>query len=152
VFNKECDMTVKGCAPPKRRRFQAPGSLGAPGIFPALRSRRTPTLSVALGMTGALVAGLLGLGTVTAAPAHAASSPTTPMWSTQLDFDNNGTAWSESYFAGLRADGLTTAEPRSACRRAPPDWKWPGWHGALWSPALAGLRWSRAAPRLPRQR
>jgi hypothetical protein len=42
--------------------------------------------------------------------ARAASSPTTPIWSTQLDFDNNGTAWSESFFAGLRADGLTTAE------------------------------------------
>src|ERR1700722_553497 len=51
-----------------------------------------------------------GLGAAAAAPAHAASSPTTPMWSTQLDFDNNGAAWSESYFAGLRADGLTTAE------------------------------------------
>jgi hypothetical protein len=42
--------------------------------------------------------------------ARAASSPTTPIWSTQLDFDNNGTAWSESFFAGLAADGLTTAE------------------------------------------
>jgi hypothetical protein len=40
----------------------------------------------------------------------AAVSPTTPIWSTQLDFDNNGTAWSESFFAGLKADGLTTAE------------------------------------------
>jgi len=40
----------------------------------------------------------------------AVSAPTTPIWSTQLDFDNNGTAWSESYFAGLKADGLTTAE------------------------------------------
>jgi hypothetical protein len=40
----------------------------------------------------------------------AAASPTTPIWSTQLDFDNNGTAWSESFFAGLKADGLTTAE------------------------------------------
>jgi hypothetical protein len=38
------------------------------------------------------------------------ASPTTPIWSTQLDFDNNGTAWSESFFAGLAADGLTTAE------------------------------------------
>src|SRR6202050_4639686 len=93
VFNKECDTTVKGCASPKRRR-----------------SGRTATLSAALGMTGVLVAGLVGLGAVAAASAHAASSPTTPMWSTQLDFDNNGAAWSESYFAGLRADGLTTAE------------------------------------------
>ncbi|HUN32756.1 MAG TPA: discoidin domain-containing protein [Trebonia sp.] len=42
--------------------------------------------------------------------ARAASSPTTPIWSTQLDFDNNGTAWSESFFAGLKSDGLTTAE------------------------------------------
>jgi hypothetical protein len=42
--------------------------------------------------------------------AKAASNPTTPIWSTQLDFDNSGTAWSESYFAGLAADGLTTAE------------------------------------------
>jgi hypothetical protein len=40
----------------------------------------------------------------------AAVPPTTPIWSTQLDFDNNGTAWSESFFAGLKADGLTTAE------------------------------------------
>jgi Carbohydrate binding module (family 6)/F5/8 type C domain/Abnormal spindle-like microcephaly-assoc'd, ASPM-SPD-2-Hydin len=42
--------------------------------------------------------------------AQAASSPTTPVWSTQLDFDNNGTPWSESFFAGLASDGLTTAE------------------------------------------
>ena len=42
--------------------------------------------------------------------ARAASSPTTPIWSTQLDFDNNGTPWSESFFAGLKSDGLTTAE------------------------------------------
>jgi len=42
--------------------------------------------------------------------ARAASSPTTPIWSTQLDFDNNGTPWSESFFAGLASDGLTTAE------------------------------------------
>ncbi len=41
---------------------------------------------------------------------RAAAAATTPIWSTQLDFDNNGTAWSESFFAGLAADGLTTAE------------------------------------------
>ncbi|MBR7838689.1 choice-of-anchor D domain-containing protein [Actinospica durhamensis] len=64
----------------------------------------------ALGTTGALLAGFLGLAAIAAAPAQAASSPTTPIWSTQLDFDNNGTAWTESYFAGLAADGLTTAE------------------------------------------
>ncbi|HEX3965453.1 MAG TPA: hypothetical protein VHZ03_53885, partial [Trebonia sp.] len=45
-----------------------------------------------LAVTVALVGGFH------APTAHAASSPTTPIWSTQLDFDNNGTAWSESFF------------------------------------------------------
>ena len=78
----------------------------------ALRRRGVRTLRapVALGATGALLSGLIGLAGLAAAPAQAASSPTTPIWSTQLDFDNNGAAWSESYFAGLKADGLTTAE------------------------------------------
>ena len=39
-----------------------------------------------------------------------ASTATTPLWSTQLDFDDNGTPWSEASFAALKADGLTTAE------------------------------------------
>jgi hypothetical protein len=38
------------------------------------------------------------------------ATSTTPLWSTQLDFDNNGTPWSEASFAALKADGLTTAE------------------------------------------
>ncbi|HEY5393795.1 MAG TPA: hypothetical protein VIL16_00185, partial [Trebonia sp.] len=50
------------------------------------------------------------LGGFHATAAQASSSPTTPIWSTQLDFDNNGTAWSESFFASLAANGLTTAE------------------------------------------
>jgi F5/8 type C domain/Abnormal spindle-like microcephaly-assoc'd, ASPM-SPD-2-Hydin len=62
----------------------------------------------------AVTVGLLGGVHADAAPAprdvRADASATTPIWSTQLDFDNNGTAWSESYFAGLAADGLTTAE------------------------------------------
>src|SRR5579875_1379909 len=32
------------------------------------------------------------------------------LWSTQLDFDNNGTPWSEASFAALKADGLNRAE------------------------------------------
>ncbi|HTJ67513.1 MAG TPA: discoidin domain-containing protein [Actinospica sp.] len=47
---------------------------------------------------------------MSAAPASAAAAPTTPIWSTQLDFDNNGAAWSEASFAALKADGLNTAE------------------------------------------
>ena len=73
------------------------------------RTRRLGAL-VALAVT----VGLLGGFSASAAPAplnaQATASATTPIWSTQLDFDNNGTAWSESYFAGLAADGLTTAE------------------------------------------
>jgi len=44
------------------------------------------------------------------APKAQAATAAAPVWSTQLDFDNNGTAWSESYFAGLASDGLTNAE------------------------------------------
>ena len=84
--------------------------------------------AVALTATAALAVGGQGLAAAQTRPAPAAaarqtqaaaakqqaqpaaSAATTPIWSTQLDFDNNGTAWSESYFAGLKADGLTTAE------------------------------------------
>jgi hypothetical protein len=48
------------------------------------------------------------LAAVTTSTAVAATTPT--LWSTQLDFDNNGTAWSEASFAALKADGLTEAE------------------------------------------
>jgi hypothetical protein len=42
--------------------------------------------------------------------AAAATTSTAPLWSTQLDFDNNGTFWSEASFAALKADGLAEAE------------------------------------------
>jgi hypothetical protein len=94
-------------------------------------------------MTGALVAGLLGLSTIGAAPARAASSPTTPMWSTQLDFDNNGTAWSESYFAGLKADGLTTAEldmPWGTIEPSAGSFSFIEWDTELANAAAAGIQ------------
>ena len=47
---------------------------------------------------------------VRSAAMSSTASTTTPLWSTQLDFDNNGTPWSEASFAALKADGLTTAE------------------------------------------
>jgi Carbohydrate binding module (family 6)/Ricin-type beta-trefoil lectin domain-like/Beta-galactosidase len=56
-----------------------------------------------------VTAGLLG-GFQVAAAGVAQAASATPVWSTQLDFDNNGSAWSESFFAGLAADGLTNAE------------------------------------------
>ena len=59
-------------------------------------------------------------GTASAAPAPtaraaspgatAAAAAAGPMWATQLQFDDNGTAWSQAGFAALKAKGLTTAE------------------------------------------
>jgi hypothetical protein len=82
-------MSVKGCA----------SVLWHDGLRPR---RLVP--SIVLAVMVALFCGFH------APMARAASSPTTPIWSTQLDFDNNGTPWSESFFAGLASDGLTTAE------------------------------------------
>jgi hypothetical protein len=68
-------------------------------------------------VTGGLVASPLvsahaaaGLQTAARVQATTQAAASAPMWSTQLDFDNNGTAWSEASFAALKADGLTTAE------------------------------------------
>jgi hypothetical protein len=58
----------------------------------------------------AVVIGALVTAPFVSAGAATPAAATTPIWSTQLDFDNNGTAWSESSFAALKADGLTTAE------------------------------------------
>ena len=77
-------MSVKGCA----------SALWHHGLRPR---RLVPP--IVLAMMVALFCGFH------APMARAASSPTTPIWSTQLDFDNNGTPWSESFFAG--ADGPT---------------------------------------------
>ena len=45
-----------------------------------------------------------------ATPVAKAAASATPFWSTQLKWDNNGTPWSQSSFAALKNDGLTTAE------------------------------------------
>jgi hypothetical protein len=66
-------------------------------------------------LPGVLTAGLLAA-SAAVLPTHAAADTTTPaaaaapMWSTQLDFDNRGAAWSEASFAALHAKGITTAE------------------------------------------
>jgi len=71
----------------------------------------TATAALAIGFPGLAAAQTQAAGAKATTHAQpAASTPSTPIWSTQLDFDNNGTAWSESFFAGLAADGLTTAE------------------------------------------
>ena len=94
----------------------------------------------ALAMTVALLGGFF------APAAHAApdaSSPTTPIWSTQLDFDNNGTAWSESFFAGLAADGLTTAELNMPWGTIEPEagtFSFSEWDTELANAAAAGIQ------------
>ena len=75
--------------------------------------------------------------------AQASSSPTTPIWSTQLDFDNNGTAWSESFFAGLAADGLTTAElnmPWGTIEPSAGTFNFTEWDTELANAAAAGIQ------------
>jgi hypothetical protein len=75
--------------------------------------------------------------------ARAASSPTTPVWSTQLDFDNNGTAWSESFFAGLKSDGLTTAElnmPWGTIEPAAGTFSFSEWDTELANASAAGIQ------------
>ena len=66
-----------------------------------------PLLTVGFGATAALAGTPAAAAPAQAAPAAATPSP---IWSTQLDFDNNGTAWSEASFAALKAKGLNTAE------------------------------------------
>ncbi|HWG26677.1 beta-galactosidase [Actinospica sp.] len=66
-------------------------------------------------MPVALLGILVVIGALVTVPFVTAGAATpaaalTPLWSTQLDFDNNGAAWSESSFAALKSDGLTTAE------------------------------------------
>jgi hypothetical protein len=104
-------------------------------------SARTP---VALGAaTALLVGGSLGLVTIAAAPAHAASTPSTPIWSTQLDFDNNGAAWTESYFATLAGDGLTTAElnmPWGTIEPSAGTFSFTIWDQELANAAAAGIQ------------
>ena len=53
-------------------------------------------------------------GTASAAPVEHRSTVSvgnsSKLWSTQLDFDDNGVPWSEASFAALKADGLNSGE------------------------------------------
>jgi hypothetical protein len=75
------------------------------------RARRSRRLKLPIPVPAAVAAALA----VIAAPFLTAGAATqavasTPMWSTQLMWDNHGTAWSAASFAALKARGLTTAE------------------------------------------
>jgi len=115
-------MSVKGCA----------SALWHHGLRPR---RLVPP--IVLAMMAALFCGFH------APMARAASSPTTPIWSTQLDFDNNGTPWSESFFAGLASDGLTTAElnmPWGTIEPQPGTFSFTEWDTELANASAAGIQ------------
>jgi len=102
-------------------------------VFPSARLAPFVVLAVLLAL----------LGGFRVPTAQASSSPTTPMWSTQLDFDNNGTAWSESFFAGLKADGLTTAElnmPWGTIEPSAGTFNFTEWDTELANAAAAGIQ------------
>jgi hypothetical protein len=54
------------------------------------------------------LAGTGSTATTTATPATAGSQ--NQLWATQLQFDNNGTPWTEAFFASVKAKGINQAE------------------------------------------
>src|SRR5579875_475757 len=101
-------------------RATGPAREPGPGLSPRRRRRHPITWIAAIAApviaAGSLLAGSLATGGSHSGPRATLSSSTpaaassASFWSTQLDFDNNGTAWSEASFAALKADGLTAAE------------------------------------------
>ena len=70
-----------------------------------------PLLLTVVAATGTLApAAPAAVAATAATPAAAAAHGASSFWSTQLQFDDNGTAWSTASFAALKADGLTTVE------------------------------------------
>jgi len=96
-----------------KRSRRAHAQQSAAGPAPSADGRRPRKYPIPL--PAAVLAVVVVIGALVTAPfvsagAATPAASTTPMWSTQLKWDNNGTAWSESSFAALKADGLTTAE------------------------------------------
>jgi hypothetical protein len=97
-----------------------PGADPAAGPAARRRPRARPVswlaaIAAPVAVAGSLIASpaAAAQATAQAAPARATERAATGpahLWSTQLDFDDNGTAWSQASFAALKADGLTTAE------------------------------------------
>ena len=71
--------------------------------------RRIPVPAVVLAVLAVVAAVFTAPLSAADAATAAAAAPST-LWSTQLQWDNNGTAWSEASFAALKADGLNDAE------------------------------------------
>jgi hypothetical protein len=83
---------------------------GRPSRRPARRVTSLAAIAVPLLVAGGLIVNSLASGSPGAARAALSASSSADFWSTQLDFDNNGSPWSQASFAALKADGLTTAE------------------------------------------
>lgn len=87
----------------------APDQAPSPGRRRSRKSTHPIPIPAVLIATLAMVGALITTPFLTASAATQAAA-STPMWSTQLKWDNNGTAWSQASFAALKARGLTTAE------------------------------------------
>jgi hypothetical protein len=86
-----------------------------------IKRRLNLAIPLLCGAVAAVVLSVSGAFTAAAAPvAHdtsavPAAAPAAPawdgtLWATQLQFDNNGTPWSQASFAALKAAGLNSAE------------------------------------------
>lgn len=68
-----------------------------------LRRRTVPLLCL-------LAASLLAAPSATAVPAEQRPAAASPLWATQLQFDNHGTPWSTASLAALKAQGMNSVE------------------------------------------
>jgi Ricin-type beta-trefoil lectin domain/Beta-galactosidase len=100
--------------PPARRRSRTRGA-GLKRTIPLLCGA---VAAVVLGAYGALTGSTASAAPAparqgaapAAAPAAASAAWDGTLWATQLQFDNNGTAWSTASFTALKADGLNSVE------------------------------------------
>ncbi|RAG85510.1 glycoside hydrolase family 42 [Streptacidiphilus pinicola] len=95
---------------PRRARASAPRHRARKFLIPVPAALFAGLLVVG----AALAAPLLGANAATTTPtsthANATTAASSTLWSTQLKWDDNGTAWSAASFAALKAKGLTQAE------------------------------------------
>jgi hypothetical protein len=130
----------------RKRSGRAHAQQSAPGPDPSPGGRRPRKYPIPI--PAAIAGVLVVVAAVVAAPfvsagAATPAASTTPLWSTQLQFDSNGAAWSESYFAGLKADGLTTAEldmPWGTIEPAAGTFSFTIWDQDLANAAAAGIQ------------
>ena len=85
----------------------------APGPAPTSGGRRPRNHPIPLSVGIAAIAAVIGaliVAPFVSAGAATPSTPLTPLWSTQLQWDNHGAPWSQASFAALKSDGVAAAE------------------------------------------